>query len=90
MLTPEIARRVMAIQAEHQGKLSYPGFCSKMKPGGLEFTAQTIYNWCKALGIKKYKSRSAPPSTRPTAWLAASAPSPVLHWVPRDGQRQHL
>ena len=53
VLTPDIARRMIAIQAENFGKLLYRKLCGKMKLEDLEFTGNTIFRWCKALGINK-------------------------------------
>ena len=55
ILTTVIARRMIAIQAESHGKLSYRRLCGKMKLEGMVFGSNTVQTWCNALGIKKYK-----------------------------------
>ena len=42
-LMPEIARRMMAIQAEHYGKLSYRRLCGKMELESWNFSFKTVY-----------------------------------------------
>ena len=63
-LTPLIARKMMEIQATHHGKLSSRRLCGKMKLENLDFSERSVFNWCNALGIKKYK-RYIKPKLKP-------------------------
>ena len=45
MLTLEITRRMMAIQAENYGNLSCRTLCGKVKDEGMNFAHHTVYGW---------------------------------------------
>jgi len=76
-LTPAIAKRMMTIQAGHYGRLSYRRLCGKVKLEDLDFNYKRVYNWCRALGVKKYK-RYIRPKLMPRHYISR------LEWVLDD------
>ena len=89
-ITPVIARKMMEIQATHYGKLSSRRFCGKMKLENMDFSERSVFRWCNALGIKKYK-RYIKPKLKPHHYISR------LEWVldgcvlymQQDGARPH-
>ena len=67
----------MEIQATHYGKLSFRRFCGKMKLENMDFSERSVFRWCNALGIKKYK-RYIKPKLKPHHYISR------LEWVLDD------